>query len=112
MQHTTQTISIFAQHAAPVEHNGVVRHFRTTEGADRFLALVGKLSTVRDERTVGTTRAQDVHKPAQRIGDRPECIRRLDVKAALTVISTPPPDGTRPTPALRIVGAADERAAA
>jgi hypothetical protein len=111
MQASAPTINIFAQHVAAVEHNGQRYTFRTPEGAERFLSLVGKRPIVK-ELTIGSTRAQDVHKPAQRIGDRPECIRRLDVKAALTVITTPPPDGTRPTPALRIVGAAEDRAAA
>src|SRR5687767_2759931 len=94
----------FMDHAGRAEHNGRVYNFRTSEAAAKFLNRVTRRSGI------GSTRASDVHKPAQRTGDRPECIRRLDVKAALSVERTPPPDGNRPSPALRIVRAADEAA--
>jgi hypothetical protein len=96
MIYSTSKINPFTEHAAPVLHNGVVRTFRTTEGADRFLAAVGKRSTVGKLPTVCSTRASDVHKPSQRTGDRPECIRRLDVKSQLQVIRCEPPPNHYP----------------
>lgn len=78
--------------------------FMTIEAAERFAAVASKPGPKR-------TPASAVHLPARRLGPLPVCLIRATVKQGLKVDRTPPPDGHRPTPALRIIRAAESEAA-